>query len=128
MKILLSFLTALVFLSCSSTKNEMENDQKTKSPLGVAKNSIDRVLEERMVKDGYTLGTVLFLKNFDCEYIIKEENAAAKFDAINFESAQYSDFKQDSLKIYFKYKPLRMMNRCKDALPVKLLSIRKRKE
>ncbi len=123
----IALILVFIFQSCNSTKKEIEADDTTPTTTTILKNAIDKILDERMKKEGYSFGTVIFLENSDCSYVILDEISEVNFDPVNFDSSEFSEFKKDDQKVYYKYRPLRMMNRCAEASPIALLSVRERK-
>jgi hypothetical protein len=77
-------------------------------------------------KEGYSIGTITYQKDSKCAYIITDEKSGIKFDPINIDKDLFESYKVDNSKIYFKYRPLRMMNRCTEAQPIELEDIKKR--
>ena len=80
-------------------------------------------LKEALIKDGYEPGLVKVLKDSECSFIIYNVATKAQLDPVNFNISEFEVFRKKDLKIYFKYKPLGMMNRCNEASPVELLSV-----
>ena len=113
----------LFFTSCNSAKdtaqeangNAMNNEQ-----------SDNKVIDTQMLNDGFHLGEIKHLKNSECEYIIIDQTTKAKFDPINIFDDTYKSIRIDSVKVYYKYRPLRRMNRCTEANPISLIDIKKR--
>lgn len=77
-------------------------------------------------KEGYHIGIVNYLKDSQCPYIITDEKSGIQFDPVNIDKAIFETYRVDNTKIYFKYRPLRMMNRCSEAQPIELEDIKKR--
>lgn len=111
--VLLSFV-----LSCNTTKQSVEttNAQDTEAT----------TMDKDDLKEGYTMGTITYHKDSKCTYIITVEKSGIKFDPINIDMEAYNPFKVDGANIYFKYRPLRMKNRCTEAQPIALEAIKKR--
>jgi hypothetical protein len=124
----LLLITVMILQSCHSTKRELDTDSGKTAPkmTSLVKDSMTKVLEERMKKEGYEIGIVKYLENSDCSYVILNDTTQKKLDAINFDSNEFSEFKENGLRIFFKYKPLRMMNRCTEAAPIVLISVFKK--
>ena len=81
--------------------------------------------EKKNLSDGFTAGTVVFstVEN-DCAYTIKVTNADKQtvyYDPINLED----DVKKDNLKVTFKFRSLKMANRCNKANPISVSEIKK---
>ena len=74
---------------------------------------------KQMVADGYTMGVIVAsTAKDDCPYVIKSElkTGTVMYDPINLDKA----YMKDGMKVWYKYNPLRMMNRCEKANPVSL--------
>jgi len=113
----------ILFTSCSSSKNtkqEAENNTMNNEQ------SENKIMDAQIINEGFHLGEIQHLKNSKCEYIIIDLATKAKFDPINISEKTYEAFRKDTQKIYYKYRPLRMMNRCPDANPISLIEIKKR--
>lgn len=78
--------------------------------------------------DTFKLGRITYLENSDCTYIIIDEKTRKKFDPINFSSSEYIPFKKNNQLIYYKYRPLRMANRCYNVQPIEIVDIKKRED
>lgn len=77
------------------------------------------------VANGYTSGTVVqsSVEN-DCVYTIKVTNINTEsvyFDPINLEN----EFMNNNMKVHFKYRLLKMQNRCDNANPISITEIKK---
>jgi len=116
-------LIVLVFLlqSCVINQDKVESEN-------TAGSGNSKYIKEVLMKEGYELGTVKVLKDSECTFVILNEGTSVYFDPINFNISDFEAFRQKDLKIYFKYKPLRMMNRCSEASPIELISIVKRED
>ncbi len=123
-------LFALLLQSCHSTKQEVESHQtpKKRDTLSKLKQSMSSLIEDKLIEEGYDIGIVKYVENSDCPYVIYNENSKVQFDPINFDSTEFASFKSNDLKVYFKYRPLRRMNRCNEASPIELVSIKKRED
>lgn len=123
-------LFSLLLQSCHSTKKEVESLQtsKERDTLSKLKQSMSSLIEDKLIEEGYDIGLVKYVENSDCPFIIYSENTEVQFDPINFDSPEFTTFKSNDLKVYFKYRPLRRMNRCNEASPIELVSIKKREE
>lgn len=113
----------LVFTSCNSTKEKVQAEN---SPIINSKQSDYKTMDAEMINNGFKIGEIKYLKDKECAYIIIDEASNAKFDPVNISDELYQSYKQDNQKIYFKYRPLRMMNRCTEANPISLIDIKKR--
>jgi len=111
------------FTSCNSSKETVKeaNDNTMDK-----EQSDGNVMDAQMLKEGFHLGEIQELKNSKCDYIIIDKTTDAQLDPINISEDSYKAFKKDAQKIYFKFRPLRMMNRCTDANPIQLTEIKKR--
>jgi len=123
MNILIKF-SAFLFLSmassCDSTKTTAaENETETKTAAE---------MDSKLVSEGFIAGTVKYQVDSKCTYVIIDEKTKVKFDPINLDEEKFMSYKKDSEKVYFKYRRLRMMNRCDDAQPVELEDIKKRED
>ena len=114
MKIL--HLTALLlvvsFTSCC-TSNKTTGDAAMK----------DSMETKKMVEAGFMMGTIVAsTAENDCPYVISSEvdGTAVMYDPTNLEES----YKKDGMKIWYKYQPLRMMNRCDKANPVSITEIK----
>ena len=90
--------------------------------------STTQTIKVQMDSEGYIKGIVKVLKDSDCPFIIIDETSRTQLDPINFDLPEFAEYKNDGIKIYFKYKPLRRMNRCNDASPIEVESIKKRED
>jgi hypothetical protein len=113
----------VLFASCNSSKKTV---QETNGNTMTSEQSNDKAMDAQMLNDGFHIGKIKELKNSKCDYIIIDETTHVQLDPINFSEDDYKAYKKDAQKIYFKYRPLRMMNRCTDANPIQLTSIKKR--
>lgn len=114
----LFLVTVFVFLqSCDSAK-KVANTERSK--LEDAK-----VMNEKLINDGYSFGTIKYTDNGDCSYVIVDEKSKAKLDPMNMGVKKYDAFKNKSMRIYFKYRNLRRSNRCGDARPIELVDMQK---
>jgi len=111
----ISFLLfAILLFSCNSTNNSVSNTSKNKAQTD-AKN---------MTEEGFIKGTIVTSKiEGDCPIVIKieGENGSYYLDPINLED----NFKKEGKKIWFKFGPLRRMNRCEKANPISIIEIQK---
>ena len=110
--LLLGTAGVLCLTSCKNTK-EVAKD-----------NTEEKVTEKAFDATGYTSGTIVYSdKEGDCEYTIKLKDGLY-YDPINLED----DYKKDGMAVYFKFRGLRMMNRCNKANPVSIDEMVKAKE
>ena len=107
--ILLLFLT---IISCNSTNKATETTNKTEQQMD----------SKKMIADGYLAGQISISKEEgDCPITIKVEgkNGAYYLDPIDLKE----DFQTDGEKVWFKFGPLRRMNRCEKANPISIIEI-----
>lgn len=112
MKLLIPIVSILFLLGCSSTK-KMEY---TPTPE-----------ESKNLQAGFIKGTIKAEPmGGACPYVIEAngESGAYYLDPINL--TEY--YKKDGQKIWFKFRGLRMMNRCEKANPVSIEEIKERSE
>jgi hypothetical protein len=77
----------------------------------------------KMSEDGFKKATVIYSNSEgDCPYTISVEGETTLFDPINLDE----NFKTSQAKIWVKYHPLRMPNRCEKANPVEITEISER--
>ena len=110
----------LLFTSCDSSK---ATTQKIKDEAN-KQNLVE--MEKQMIGDGFHIEEIQHLENSKCAYIIIDQTTKVKFDPINIEDDEYQSFRNDAQKIYYKFRGLRMMNRCTEAQPIQLTEIKKR--
>ena len=82
---------------------------------------------ERMIAEGYTAGTVVLSdKEGDCAVTIRLDGTddAVFYDPLEIDNA----FKTEGMKVWFKFRGLRMASRCDKANPIALEDIKKRGE
>ncbi len=111
MKTIVTLLGVAALLCFTSCKNTEE----------VTKDNIEKkVVEEKFDPTGYTLGFITYSKEKDdCEYTIKLKKGLY-YDPINLDDS----FKKDGMAVYFKFRGLRMRNRCTKANPVSIEEMR----
>ena len=113
----ISFILLLLTTGgCDSTKssaNEESKEAETKTQI----NSDD------MVKEGFVLGSIKINRGSACPYIIEDEQLGLKYDPVNLDEEKFKKFKLEEQKIFFKFTPLRRMNRCNEASPIQLTAI-----
>jgi hypothetical protein len=117
MKILTTTALLLLFIGtscCTSGKIKNKDEKENTSAMSI----------EKMTEEGFTSGTIVASQEEgDCPFVIKSEVAGSTvmYDPINLEES----FKEDGMKIWYKYRGLRMANRCTKANPVSLEEIQK---
>ena len=107
LKITVLALTFAVASCCSSSKTQ-KNDAMEKTANA-----------QTMVANGFTQGTIVVSSGESgCPYIISSEidGNQVMYDPINLEEA----YKKDGMSVWYKFRPLRMMNRCENANPVEI--------
>lgn len=118
----LSFvLLALMAESCESTKVATEANAETKE-------QSTQQMKQDLSNEGFSSGVVKYLKGSKCPYIIVDDKTGAQFDPINMDDETFANYKKDQEKVYYKYRPLRRMNRCNEAQPIELEDIKKRED
>ena len=116
---LFTFIFLLISTSCDSTKTTVEQTEP------IVNNT--KEMDEKYVIEGYSSGVIDFdEKRATCAYIIIDENSKIQYDPINLEEEKYTSFRTNDTKIYFKYRALRMVNRCPEAQPIFIEDIKKR--
>ena len=111
----------IMIFACNGTaKKVAETSDNTKEALNMNET-------KKMMADGYLAGTIVFGKESgDCEVMIYVENQDRKYylDPIDLDSS----FSKENMKIWFKYRPLRMANRCVKANPISMEDTKRREE
>jgi hypothetical protein len=108
---LLSFVFVCL-LSCNSSKKITDNNDATET-------------SEYFVNNGYSKAIITNTKNNSgCALIIRLENSKELLDPLEINPDNYPN----EQKIWFKFSATRMMNRCEQARPVKVIDIKKRAE
>lgn len=105
--ILLGTAMLLCLASCKNTNK-------------LAKESINKkAVETKFDPSGYQKGVIVHSEEKgDCEYTILLDNGT-NYDPINLENS----FKKGGMSVYFKYRGLRMANRCTKANPISIEEI-----
>ncbi len=111
----------LIVESCNTTKPMVNKDSEDTT-------TASKQMDEKFVNQGYSIGVVKSVSNSKCPYIIVDKMTGATFDPINIQEKKFISFQKDLEQIYFKYRSLRMMNRCNDARPIELEDIKKRED
>ena len=73
-------------------------------------------------KEGYTYGVITPKDNGNCGWIISVAKNI-NYDPINIEDEKFIKFSSSKETVYFKFLPLRMKNRCKNASPIALMEV-----
>jgi hypothetical protein len=78
--------------------------------------------DTEMLNAGFNSGTIVAsTKDGDCPFVINVDGAdVLMYDPTNLEDA----YKENGMKVWFKFRGLRMMNRCTKANPVELLEMK----
>lgn len=88
------------------------------------KGSIKKIKTAELIPEGFTAGVIQeSTKKGDCLFTILVTSKGGEslyFDPINLDEA----YKKDGIALFFKYRPLRMMNRCEKANPIEILETR----
>tara|TARA_R110002020_G_scaffold388031_4_gene598767 strand:+ start:1444 stop:1800 length:357 start_codon:yes stop_codon:yes gene_type:complete len=93
--------------SCNSSKKSTDKGERASN------------LESDFDNTGFTEGRLLVGRNTgDCSYMIEVLNKDVPYFLDPFELED--KFKEDSLKVWFKYSIMRMPNRCDNANPVSI--------
>lgn len=92
---------------CNSSKKSTDEEKNTSN------------LESDFDSTGFTEGRLLVGRNIgDCPYMIEVLNKDVPYFLDPFELEE--KFKEDSIKVWFKYSIMRMPNRCDNANPVSI--------
>ena len=105
-----------VSLSCNSAKTAVNDESAVNDTV----TETSKQMESQLINEGYSVGTMKYIKNSKCSYIIVDEKTKVNFDPINIDNEKFSSFKSENMKVFYKYRPLRMMNRCNEAQPIEL--------
>ena len=100
----IGLILILLMTSCNSTK--------------LSSNKTDSQYQ----KEGYTYGVITPKDNGNCGWIISVAKNI-NYDPINIEDEKFVQFSLTKESIYFKFLPLRMKNRCKNASPIALMEV-----
>lgn len=123
MKTMLTKTTTLLLisfaLSCNTSKTSVASTSTNATET--------KTMDIDYSKEGYSMGTLTYHKDSKCTYVITDEKSGTKFDPVNINDKVYENFKVDGSKIYYKFRPLRMMNRCTEAQPIELEDIKKKR-
>jgi uncharacterized protein YceK len=115
-RIALALMVIVVMSACGSTQ---EHNQTTEN------NNTSGEMETSMQREGYLKGIIRYsAAEGDCPYAIEVESGDYSYmlDPLNLEEA----YKKDGAKVWFKFSPLRMPNRCEKANPVNLITMQER--
>ncbi len=100
----IGLILILLMISCNSTK--------------LSSNKTDSQYQ----KEGYTYGVITPKDNGNCGWIISVAKNI-NYDPINIEDEKFIKFSSSKETVYFKFLPLRMKNRCKNASPIALMEV-----
>ena len=100
----IGLILILLMTSCNSTK--------------LSSNKTDSQYQ----KEGYTYGVITPKDNGNCGWIISVAKNI-NYDPINIEDEKFIKFSSSKETVYFKFLPLRMKNRCKNASPIALMEV-----
>lgn len=113
MKLLsLSLLLLITTASCNTANKATETKNETEQQMD----------SKKMIADGYLAGEIsISTKEGDCPVTILVEGKSGAYylDAINLSE----DFSEAGEKVWFKFTPLRRMNRCDKANPINITEI-----
>lgn len=115
-KITLTLFATFLMCNCASTQDK---DQTASENNGIAQ------MESGMTGQGFLKGVIRYSEaEGDCPYTIEVESDDYNYmlDPLNLEAA----YKKDGSKVWFKFTPLRMPNRCEKASPVNLTEVQQR--
>ncbi len=109
MKILFSSLIILAIFSCS--------EQKSTTSSATATITEEQPSASEMAEKGFVAGVIQVSdEDSGCAYTISTRTLSYLLDPTNLDK----DFEENNLRVWFKYLPLRMQNRCPDANPVEV--------
>lgn len=86
------------------------------------KSTVKKSIEEYQ-KEGYTLGTINPEGKENCTVVITFRDLDVKYDPVNINDEKFAKFKNKKTDIYFKFLPLRRMNRCEGVSPISLIEV-----
>lgn len=81
-----------------------------------------------MKKEGFKIGVVNFNEDGRCVYTITDQSTNVIYDPVNFMEIAADNLRFDAVTVYFKFRPLRMMNRCENLQPIEITEIKKRED
>jgi len=106
--------------SCDSAKKATSNES--------SKAEETKVMNQKLISEGYSIGTITYKDNGECSYTILDEKTNSMFDPTNILDKRFDAFKNKSTKVYFKYRRLRRLNRCNNIQVIELEDLKKRSE
>ena len=86
-----------------------------------SKSSLHKTISKYQ-KEGYSTGTIIPKDNENCGWVITDSKNNS-YDPINIEEEKLVQFSLKREKLYFKFLPLRMKNRCKNIAPISLVEV-----
>ena len=89
------------------------------------KSTVKKSTEEYQ-KEGYTLGVIEPYNSGDCQNVITIKELGIKYDPTNIQDEKFAEFISGKMEIYFKFLPLRRMNRCQGVSPIQLIEVIKK--
>ena len=108
----LALTLSICSFSCNSSKKVTDIKETNEVP-------------ENFTSNGYVKAIITNnSNNSGCALIVELESSKELLDPLEINPDNYPN----ELKIWFKFSSTRMMNRCKQARPVKVLDIKKRDE
>ena len=119
------FTASFVILFASCKSSEVSSSKANDNTMN---ESELKTLDSTMINEGFHIGIISYQKESDCAYVIIDQTSNAKLDPINISEDTYKLLRNNGEKIYYKYRPLRRMNRCPEANPIELIDIKKRED
>ncbi len=132
----MNYIASIIFTSlllmtsgCNSSKEAATDKGETDEVVSETNQTktIEQDMSAELLKQGYIEGIVQYREKSSCPYIIVREETGEKFDPINLENEKYISFRNNGEKILFKFRRLRMMNRCDEASPIELEDVKSMK-
>jgi hypothetical protein len=89
--------------------------------------SSQKTMPEKTVQEyqqkGYTLGTIASKSTGDCPWVITVSDSNVQYDPINIDETKFATLKTKKTAFFFKFLPLRQMNRCDNTAPIQLTEV-----
>ncbi len=116
--------TTIILFSCCGTQKTSEQSSTMNQDIVEASNS--KEVATKMMEAGMMRGTIVASEvENDCPFTIRiADKTGTLLDPINLDPS----FHVSGMKVWFSFRPLRMMNRCDKANPVELSDIQTRIE
>lgn len=112
LRTLLATLCIFTTVCCTSKKSASETT-----------NTKNIMNQEEMITNGFSYGTIEeSTKEGDCQFTIRltnNEKEVYYLDPVDLDDS----YKKDGQEVYFKFRGLRMMNRCEKANPIQIEEI-----